>query len=221
MEKIIGIYKIENLSSGKCYIGSSTNCQRRLREHRRQLVDGCHPARDMQEDFDNGDQLKATIIERLADGVDRNTLLLHENRYILEYNSIQNGYNKSPACNEELTVKRMRKKDEAAFLSKADAEKPIPRPLETKKYCQVCGVLISDLDDPATDYYKHIGLKYCAYCRETSDRLKVAARMQRYRQRKKQRNKARDEQLELLKQENELLRQRVAQLRENGGIQNV
>ncbi|MBQ1371627.1 MAG: hypothetical protein IIY70_01730 [Oscillospiraceae bacterium] len=87
--------------------------------------------------------------------------------------------------------------------------------LESKKYCQMCGKLISDLDDPTTDYYKHIGLKYCAYCRETSDRLKVAARMQEYRKRKKARNRERDMQLELLRQENELLRQRVAQLRQS------
>jgi predicted GIY-YIG superfamily endonuclease len=213
MEKIIGIYKIENLSSGKCYIGSSTNCQRRLREHRRQLVDGCHPARDMQEDFDKGDTLKATIIERLANGVDRNTLLLHENRYILEYDSIQNGYNKNPACNEELTVKRMRKEDEAAFLSKADAEKPIPRPLEAKKYCSVCGTLISDLDDPGTDYFRHIRLKYCTTCRGTMEHLQGVARVQEYRRRKRAQDKERDTQLALLKEENELLRQRIAALR--------
>jgi hypothetical protein len=79
----------------------------------------------------------------------------------------------------------------------------------------MCGKLISDLDDPGTDYYKHIGLKYCPICRETSDRLKVAARMQEYRKRKKARNRERDVQLDLLKEENELLRQRVAQLRQS------
>lgn len=87
--------------------------------------------------------------------------------------------------------------------------------LESKKYCQMCGKLISDLDDPGTDYYKHIGLKYCPICRETSDRLKVAARMREYRKRKKARNRERDMQLDLLKEENELLRQRVAQLRQS------
>jgi hypothetical protein len=88
--------------------------------------------------------------------------------------------------------------------------------LEEKKYCQMCGVLISDLSDDRTDYYSHLAKKYCPVCRETSDHLKVAARMQRYRQRKRQLNKERETQLELLRQENELLRQKIAVLRDNG-----
>lgn len=86
---------------------------------------------------------------------------------------------------------------------------------DNKKFCSVCGVLISDLDDPATDYFRHIRLKYCPACRGTMEHLQGVARVQEYRRRKKQRDRERDTQLELLRQENELLRQRVAQLRES------
>lgn len=82
------------------------------------------------------------------------------------------------------------------------------------KHCKMCGQMISDLDSPDTDYYRHLPLKYCDTCRQTAERTQAAARMQRLRERKRQKDKYRDEQLELLKEENELLRKRVQQLRE-------
>lgn len=83
----------------------------------------------------------------------------------------------------------------------------------SKKYCAVCGKLISDLDDPATDYFRHIRLKYCTFCRDTMEHLQGVARVQEYRRRKRARDHERDIQLDLLKEENELLRQRIAALR--------
>lgn len=84
---------------------------------------------------------------------------------------------------------------------------------DSKKYCSVCGKLISDLDDPATDYFRHIRLKYCTVCRDTMEHLQGVARVQEYRRRKRARDHERDIQLDLLKEENELLRQRIAALR--------
>lgn len=54
-------------------------------------------------------------------------------------------------------------------------------------------------------------------CRKESDRQKTALRVYNLRQRKKQKDKFRDEQLELLKVENELLRKKVLMLREEAG----
>lgn len=86
--------------------------------------------------------------------------------------------------------------------------------LETVKYCRMCGALISNLDDPTTDYYRHIRVKYCPTCRETADHLHGLDRLKRYRQRKKQQNQATADQLRLLQEENELLRQQIAKLRQ-------
>lgn len=80
------------------------------------------------------------------------------------------------------------------------------------KYCRRCGAMISDVNN--TDWYRHISVKYCTDCRKESDRQKTALRVYNLRQRKKQKDKFRDEQLELLKVENELLRKRVFKLRE-------
>ena len=83
----------------------------------------------------------------------------------------------------------------------------------SKKYCAVCGKLISDLDDPATDYFRHIRLKYCTFCRDTMEHIQGVNRVREYRKRKRQQDKERDEQLQLLKEENALLRKRIAALR--------
>ena len=83
-----------------------------------------------------------------------------------------------------------------------------------RKYCQCCGTLISDVNSPDCDYYKHIRIKYCDICRETMKKLQGAARQYDFRQRTKQTRKLRDERLQLLEEENELLRERIICLRE-------
>ena len=82
-----------------------------------------------------------------------------------------------------------------------------------RKFCKRCGVLISDLNNNA-DWFSHIRIQYCDICRKDSEREKTALRIYNFRQRKKLKNKLRDEKLALLEEENELLRQRVIQLRE-------
>lgn len=84
----------------------------------------------------------------------------------------------------------------------------------SKKYCEMCGTLISDLDDPRTDYFAHIARRYCPTCAKTAERMHLNARVKRWRERKRKKDAFRDEQLELLRQENELLRQRITELRE-------
>ena len=81
-----------------------------------------------------------------------------------------------------------------------------------RKYCKCCGKLISDIN--SADWYSHMSIKYCSECRKDSDRQKTNIRVYNLRQRKKEKDKFRDEQLVLLEEENKLLRQRVIQLRE-------
>lgn len=80
------------------------------------------------------------------------------------------------------------------------------------KFCKRCGTLISDIS--TADWYRHLSVKYCEICRKDSEREKTALRVYNLRQRKKQKDKFRDEKLALLEEENELLRKRVLQLRE-------
>lgn len=83
-----------------------------------------------------------------------------------------------------------------------------------RKFCEMCGALIGDLNDPHTDYYAFIARRYCPTCAKTAERMHLNARVKAWRARKRQKDAYRDEQLELLKQENELLRERITELRE-------
>ena len=87
------------------------------------------------------------------------------------------------------------------------------------KRCKRCGKIISNVS--SADWYSHIRVQYCESCRKQSDREKTAIRVAELRKRKKQKDKFRDRELEimrekskLLEEENELLRQRIIRLRE-------
>lgn len=87
------------------------------------------------------------------------------------------------------------------------------------KRCKRCGKIISDVN--YSDWYSHIRIQYCESCRKQSDREKTAIRVAKLRERKRQKDKFRDKELELLREkskmleeENEILRQRLIKLRE-------
>lgn len=87
------------------------------------------------------------------------------------------------------------------------------------KRCKRCGKIISDVN--SSDWYSHIRVQYCESCRKQSDREKTAIRVAKLRERKKQKDKFRDRELELMKErnqllqeENEILRQKIIKLRE-------
>jgi group I intron endonuclease len=50
-KKKIGIYKITNMSNGKCYIGQSVNLDSRLSDHKRELLKGTHHNKHMRRAF--------------------------------------------------------------------------------------------------------------------------------------------------------------------------
>lgn len=80
------------------------------------------------------------------------------------------------------------------------------------KYCTRCGVKISDIN--TADYYSHIRIKYCDVCRERANQEQTLLRVHALRKRRREKNKLLDTQLELLKEENALLRDRIIELRE-------
>ena len=88
------------------------------------------------------------------------------------------------------------------------------------KRCKRCGKIISDVS--SADWYSHIRVQYCDACRKQSDREKTAIRVAELRKRKRQKDKFRDKELELmrervaiLEEENELIRQRLIKSRED------
>lgn len=83
------------------------------------------------------------------------------------------------------------------------------------KCCERCGVVIAY--EETADWYAYIRIKYCDPCRKKVNNDQTAERMRQLRKRKRQEQAAQKTQLELLKEENELLRRRVQQLRNEVG----
>lgn len=82
-----------------------------------------------------------------------------------------------------------------------------------KKFCENCGVLISDIY--RDDWYSHISIKYCDECREVVKKQQNAARLIKFRERKKQAEKLKNERLKSLELENEILRSKITALWES------
>lgn len=83
------------------------------------------------------------------------------------------------------------------------------------KMCARCNaVLISNLNNPNADYYRHLSIKYCDSCREIVKRDQAAQRVRRYRQRKKRSEAVQTRNTDLLIAENEQLEKQIALMSE-------
>lgn len=108
MESIIGIYKIENVINGHCYIGQSNNIIRRLNEHKWALRNNRHENDYLQKAWNKyGEQnfsieiIEECTLEKLSE---------REILYIEKYDSFINGYNntKGGEGNSQLTIEKVK-----------------------------------------------------------------------------------------------------------------
>lgn len=83
------------------------------------------------------------------------------------------------------------------------------------KRCERCYKIISD--SSYSDWYSHIRIKYCDTCREIVKKEKTAIRVVRCRERKKEADRKKDEQLRNLELENEILREKLVALWDRNG----
>lgn len=96
-----GVYKIENKHNGKVYIGSSENVEKRMADHLSNLLHGTHHCKEMQKDFDDKHRMVTDVLyvevvhnHRPLDWNAKIRLHCMERKFMEEYNSIENGYNK-------------------------------------------------------------------------------------------------------------------------------
>lgn len=94
-----GIYKIENKINGKVYIGESLDIKRRWKEHIKDLDKNKHHSYKLQEDWNKygKDSFNFEVISKLdktiSNYIDRFVLVIYENKYMIKYDSLNNGYN--------------------------------------------------------------------------------------------------------------------------------
>jgi len=78
-----GVYTITNTTNGKVYVGESSECIRRLSDHKLRLKRREHGCSKLQEDYDKyGNVFKYEVIKELPTGTDKQTLLEEESRAI-------------------------------------------------------------------------------------------------------------------------------------------
>lgn len=96
-----GVYLIENSVTGRKYVGSSSNVDRRIKTHKQHLEKGCHNNRKLQKDHDlyGMDSFKFIILER---DIAHDLLTAYEKYWIYKHDAIVRfkGYNeKLPTLN--------------------------------------------------------------------------------------------------------------------------
>lgn len=99
-----GIYKITNTVTGKFYIGSAVNFDKRFYLHRNRLKCGNHRNSKLQRAWDKygNDAFEFSVIERIPD---KETLLTAEQQWLDKTNAANVGYNICKIANSRLGVK--------------------------------------------------------------------------------------------------------------------
>lgn len=99
-----GIYKIQNVVNGKCYIGSAKSFRTRFRKHKNVLVKNAHHSIKLQRAWNKHGE-DAFIFQPIIFCEPKN-LLFYEQQAIDAYNSYCDGYNATIKANSALGVKR-------------------------------------------------------------------------------------------------------------------
>ena len=96
MEKISGVYLLKNTSTGRIYVGSSSNIDSRIRQHFSSLKKNCHANKDLQTDYNQGYTFDTIIYKQFP--VSERIFLLTEERKAIQHYKNENIplYNRQP-----------------------------------------------------------------------------------------------------------------------------
>lgn len=107
---IIGIYKITNKITDKCYIGESINITSRWNRHLKELISNTHHSYKLQKAFNEyGIKNFNFEILEILNSYNKTEILKIEKEYIDSYNSIKNGYNVDDSIQRQEIYTRERK----------------------------------------------------------------------------------------------------------------
>lgn len=180
MEAIAGIYSLQNTVNGKQYIGSSQNIGNRFRQHRYMLKHDSHKNSHLQHSFNrhgiDNFEFKPLLI------CDVGNLEFYEQRCIIEFDTIRNGYN----VRLEVATNRGVKFSAQACKNISDAVKGVkrgPSPLRGRPLSEAHRKKVGDAHRGMkrnADTRKNISAGIKKFYAENNDRaqeLKLAASM--------------------------------------------
>lgn len=114
-----GVYKIENIHTGKMYVGSSVNIEKRWKEHMRMLESGTHHSTKLQRVWNKANDKSIFQFTTIEEVVNECDLFLREQYWIDYYDAYQNGYNCSEQVNNpQYTMKNQLKSKHKNLASK-------------------------------------------------------------------------------------------------------
>lgn len=110
-----GIYKIENLITGRIYIGKSKNISKRFKQHQQSLKGGYHKNKELQNDYNlyGENNFKFSILRKTDCS---KKLYYYESYYVDKFDSFNNGYNIKALYNHKAI--KFIEKDIEIYISK-------------------------------------------------------------------------------------------------------
>jgi len=96
-----GVYKITNIVTGKCYIGSSINIKRRWQQHKENLGKNKHHAKHMQHSWNKYGK-DAFIFEIVYECAPIKDIVLFYEQLWIDFYGFKNLYNQSPNAGSPL-----------------------------------------------------------------------------------------------------------------------
>jgi group I intron endonuclease len=97
LRHLIGIYTWTNTKTGKVYIGSSANCDRRMNEHRSRLRRGVHTNAKLQASWSKHGE-SAFEFSMIFTVLNRADLEAVEQQFLDDHAAVLNGYNLAPTA---------------------------------------------------------------------------------------------------------------------------
>lgn len=101
LNNVSGVYRLLNIVTGECYVGSSTNLGNRMAVHRYRMQNRIHGNRNVQAAFDEHG-INAFSFELLKLVTDKSQLVAYEQQYI---DQLMPAYNLAPKAGTCLGVK--------------------------------------------------------------------------------------------------------------------
>jgi len=173
LQKVSGIYCLVNTTSGKFYIGSTTNFYKRFYRHRAELRVGCHANGHLQRSFTKNNENDFIFV--VLETCPRRVLLEREEGFVKQfvddpncYNIVRSalrcpGHTFSLATIEKMRLGQLKIWNDPERRARYSAER-MGRKLTAKHIAATSGAHCLPYDVTGPDGTRHVGTNRAAFC---------------------------------------------------------